>query len=106
MTTAVCFKCGAFKVGAFCDCQSCGAWPQTEDQLALSLAMTDNYFDIPTLERMATDIRGGEPVHLDPQSREQLVQQVRSSGILEQMRKRSTRQSKIVDPVSEGDCPK
>ena len=44
MTTAVCFRCGELKFGAFCPCQ-CGAMPQTEDELAISLAMTDHYFD-------------------------------------------------------------
>jgi hypothetical protein len=50
MTRAVCFKCGAIKFGAFCPCPECGDVPATEDDLALSLAMSDHYFDMATLD--------------------------------------------------------
>jgi hypothetical protein len=50
MTTAVCFRCGKLKFGAFCPCE-CGAMPQTEDELAISLAMTDHYSCCVTVSR-------------------------------------------------------
>ena len=59
MTTAVCFKCGAIKFGAFVPCPECGGFPRNEDELALSLAMTDHYFDMPTLDQMGATIRDG-----------------------------------------------
>lgn len=50
MTQAVCFKCGAIKFGAFCPCPACNATPEAEDDLVISLAMTDHYFDVKTLQ--------------------------------------------------------
>lgn len=85
MTMAVCFKCGVIKFGAFVPCPECSGFPQTEDDLALSLAMTDHYFDMPTLEQMGASVRDGKPPHLDPATHAQLIQQLRSSGMLAQL---------------------
>ena len=41
MTMAACFKCGVIKFGAFVPCPKCSGCPQTEDELALSLASND-----------------------------------------------------------------
>jgi hypothetical protein len=63
MTIAVCVKCGQFKFGAFNSCRKCGAEPRHIDDLALSLAMSDHYFDKPTLEQISKIIQTGrEPV--------------------------------------------
>jgi hypothetical protein len=77
MTTAVCFRCGELKFGAFCPCDKCGETPASDDELVLSLAMTDHYFDKATLEEMGQKVREGDPPHLDPESREQLLQVLR-----------------------------
>src|SRR4051812_33408314 len=82
MTMAVCFQCGVIKFGAFVPCPKCSGCPQTEDDLALSLAMTDHYFDMPTLEQMGAAVRDGKPPHLDPESHARLVQDIRESGML------------------------
>jgi hypothetical protein len=82
MTMAVCFKCGVIKFGAFVPCPECSALPRTEDDLALSLAMTDHYFDMPTLEQIGASVRDGKPPHLDPATHGRLVEQIRSSGML------------------------
>ena len=57
MTTAVCYKCGALKFGAFTPCGKCQSAPSTEDELALSMGMTDHYFDKETgiLLKMVTE---------------------------------------------------
>ena len=79
MPTAVCFRCGEFKFGAFCPCQ-CGAMPQTEDELAISLAMTDHYFDEPTLQQLGAAIqKTGTPPALDPQSHANIIALLRST---------------------------
>jgi hypothetical protein len=80
MTMAVCNKCGAIKFGAFVACPECSATPQTEDDLALSLAMTDHYFDLPTLEQMGANVRDGRPPDLDPETRAQLIATIRRAG--------------------------
>ena len=85
MTQAVCFRCGVIKFGAFVPCSDCGAMPENEDDLALSLAMTDHYFDMPTLKKMGESIREGVTPHLDPQTHAQLVGEIRTSGLLKQL---------------------
>ena len=73
MTQAICFSCGELKFGAFVDCKSCNERPQTDDELVLSLAMTDHYFDLSTLMQMGESIREGCPPQLDPKTRENLL---------------------------------
>jgi hypothetical protein len=80
VTQAVCFKCGVIKFGAFVACPECSAAPQTEDDLALSLAMTDHYFDVPTLEQMGAAVRDGHSPHLDPQTHAKLIETIRQSS--------------------------
>jgi hypothetical protein len=72
MTQAVCFKCGSPKHGAFSDCGSCGARPQSDDDLMSSLAFTDHYFDHTSLERIGADIAGGRRPQLDLTTQEKL----------------------------------
>jgi hypothetical protein len=73
MTQAVCFSCGDLKVGAFTVCSSCGIRPKTDEDMVLSLAMTDHYFDISTLKRMSEMVQRGERVELDESTREKLL---------------------------------
>ena len=87
MTMAVCFKCGKIKFGAFVPCPVCASFPQTEDELALSMAMTDHYFDMPTLEQMGAAVRDGDPPHLDPETRAGIIAQTRRTGILNELQK-------------------
>ena len=58
MTQAVCFKCGDIKWGAFNHCENCGAMPKSDDELMLSLAFTDYYFDLAKLRQIGRDIGG------------------------------------------------
>ena len=80
MTIAVCFKCGEFKFGAFNPCEKCGEFPKTEDELAISLAMTDHYFDKHSLEQMgAATKRDGKPPNLAPETHQDLLKVIRES---------------------------
>jgi hypothetical protein len=85
MTTAVCFNCGEIKFGAFTPCEKCLITPVNEDDLAISLAMTDHYFDMLTLKQIAHSIRAGKQLTLEPQTYEALIQIVRMKGVLETM---------------------
>lgn len=81
MTQAVCFNCGAIKFGAFVTCPECSEQPREDRELVLSLAMTDQYFDMPTLQRMASDIRDGESLHLQPDQERQMLDQIERLGV-------------------------
>jgi hypothetical protein len=78
MTIAVCFKCGSMKWGAFNPCEKCGASPQNDDGLALSLALNDHYFDKDRLEQIGGNICKGKPVHLDPGTRANMLKMMQS----------------------------
>jgi hypothetical protein len=82
MTMAVCFKCGKIKFGAFVPCPDCRTAPQTEDDLVRSLAMTDHYFDMPTLEQMGAAVRDGNPPQLAPETHAQLIDTIRRTETL------------------------
>lgn len=73
MTKSICFNCGEFKTGAFNVCRLCKSVPETDDELVLSLALTDHYFDLKTLKIMGKDIQNGLPLKLEGQTRENLI---------------------------------
>ena len=64
MTQAVCFKCGDIKWCAFNPCEKCGARPKSDDELMLSLAFTDHYFDLAKLQQIGRDIEADKPPQL------------------------------------------
>lgn len=61
MSAALCLACGNVKQGAFIHCSNCGNLPEDND---LSIALTDHYLDITTLEdfgRVIKQLRGIAP---------------------------------------------
>lgn len=76
MTQAVCFKCGEIKHGAFTECPHCGATPVTDDDLVISLAMTDHYFDLATMKQMGAAVAEGNLPNLDEKSQQELLKQL------------------------------
>jgi hypothetical protein len=66
MTTAVCYLCGSFKFGAFVQCKKCGTKPVTDNDLALSMALSDRNQDQSTLEVFSACLQEGKPVIIDP----------------------------------------
>ncbi|MBA6348812.1 hypothetical protein [Colwellia sp. BRX8-9] len=76
MTQAVCFKCGEIKFGAFMLCSHCSATPSADEDLVLSLSMTDHYLDLATLKRIGGDIKIGKFPHLDEESRQYLLKEL------------------------------
>lgn len=89
MTTAVCFQCGHLKFGSFMPCDQCQARPRTDDEMIVSLAMSDHYFDQPTLEQMSQYIQEhGRPPQLDPESEKVFrrnYEEVKATGALDQL---------------------
>jgi len=73
MTHAVCFKCGETKWGAFNDCEQCHAIPKTDDELMLSLAFTDHYFERDKLQQIGREIKAGRTPQLADAWKEQLA---------------------------------
>ncbi len=89
MTKAVCFQCGQFKTGSFLPCDQCQAKPQTDEDLIVSIAMSDNFFDQPTLESMGEYIKeNGKPPQFDPESEKVFrknFEDVKATGVLDKL---------------------
>ena len=76
MTVAVCYKCGEFKFGAFLPCKKCGTYPENEEDRALSLVITDHYFDQEKLEIISSELKSGKPAPIDPQEIKKLTEEI------------------------------
>lgn len=71
MTVAICFKCGTIKHGAFTHCDQCGLRPETEIEIAYSLAYSDHHFSVDALKAVSRDMLQGAPLPPLPKEREQ-----------------------------------
>ena len=92
MTVAICIKCGSFKFGAFCTCEICSAHPETEDELALSLIMTDHFHSRQALEHFGKSIASGSELQIDPATKDALkvfLEMRQASATLKRMNSRS-----------------
>lgn len=65
MTQAVCLNCGAIKFGAFIPCPQCGHYPQSDEDKAKHLILTDWYFPIEQLEVFSRKVIAGDPLVFD-----------------------------------------
>ena len=82
MTIAICFKCGNFKKGAFNPCEKCNVLPKSEEELALSIVLTDHYLNQVDLEHLSTCINNGGRAELSSEMLREWIEQIRDSGIL------------------------
>ncbi len=57
MTVAICFKCGSEKSDALTQCGSCSATPREEDDLALSLVLSQHFSPKTQLEVLAHEVQ-------------------------------------------------
>ena len=58
MADAICFKCGAEKFGALAQCRSCNTTPRSENNLALSLVLSEHLSSKTQMQVLAHKIRG------------------------------------------------
>lgn len=69
----------ALKLDTFTKCPHCGVRPATNDELVLSLAMTDHYFDLTTMKQIGAAVAEGEPPNLDEKSRQDLSKRLENA---------------------------
>ena len=87
MTVAICIKCGAFKFGAFSPCEKCGAIPESEDDLALSMLMSDHFRNREELEKIGQSIADGKELRLDPETREEVIDSLGIQKVAEKLKR-------------------
>jgi hypothetical protein len=85
MTKALCWQCGEFKFGAFNPCPACNAEPGNEEDIMVSLLLTDHDLSEDELVSLQERIRGGAKIEIDEETRNSLLPVVeevkRISGI-------------------------
>ena len=85
MTKALCWQCGEFKFGAFNPCPACNAEPGNEEDIMVSLLLTDHDLSEDELISLQERIRGGAKIEIDEETRNALLPAVeevkRISGI-------------------------
>lgn len=59
MTSAICFKCGNDKTGAFTACSQCSSTPTTDSELALSLVLCEHLATKSQLAHFSHELRNG-----------------------------------------------
>ncbi len=67
MTNAICFSCGAEKIGAFTLCPVCKATPSGEEQLAVSMALCEHLHSKQELIVLATAIHAHRKLVFAPE---------------------------------------
>ena len=72
MTTAVCWKCGAFKMGLLTECLTCSSTPRHEDDLIISIALSEYCADQDTLQHYQSAIRAGKTLRIDQELKDRL----------------------------------
>lgn len=80
MTVAVCFKCGAMKLGAFGECEKCLTKPETDDELATSFIFTDHFLEDELLEKISESIANGTPVEITPELKSEVMEVFSRTG--------------------------
>jgi len=71
---AVCFNCREIKFGAFVDCDKCNAKPMTDDDRAVSLILTDHFFEMYALRELGESIKNGEKFTIPEEHKEVLIE--------------------------------
>lgn len=85
MTKAICWRCGNLKHGAFNPCPSCGLEPLDDEDILISLYLTDHFQSDEDLQDFVGRIRSGQLIHIPPDMRVEmfpmLLEVKRISGI-------------------------
>jgi hypothetical protein len=78
MTLAICWKCGAAKVGALTTCANCGTAPAQPTDKATSLLLSDPYREPDELMALAQEIARGAPPRFDESEFARVLEVVRN----------------------------
>jgi len=73
MTKAICIDCGAEKRGAFVTCPSCGYLPDSKENQAKSMLLSDHYLSQVELSAVSNRIESGQTIEYDEEELQQLT---------------------------------
>lgn len=87
MTYAICFSCGERKHGALTGCRSCRRQPESEIELAYSLALSDHHFSPEALQGIAQSIRDGQRPRMNDENEKHFLTMVREARLAERIKR-------------------
>jgi hypothetical protein len=70
------------KHGAFNRCENCGGLPRTDNELMLSLAFTDHYFQPDRLEQIGRDVKAGKTPQLAQSLKDKLAPAINEAKVM------------------------
>lgn len=68
MTTAVCLKCGVMKLGAWVPCPKCGYSPESNEERAKAILLTDHLLTPEQLKEASAYIGAGNTPNFDEEA--------------------------------------
>ncbi len=68
------------KVGAWTPCPRCGYTPETPEDQAKHLMVSDHYLNQADLENVSTRVEKGLPLNFQPQQVEQMAASIQATG--------------------------
>lgn len=80
MTLAICIRCGHEKLGALTPCASCSFLPESPEDHAKSITLSDHNYDAAELRQIADRIRLGDPVDFDKDAIAQMAAELEALG--------------------------
>ncbi len=89
MGMAICFKCGSAKSGALVACRSCGAAPQTNNEYAASLALSEHVSSKEQLTQYSHELCNGERLSVPRQALAEALDALKDPQLLAMLRAQS-----------------
>jgi hypothetical protein len=99
MTQAVCFHCGDMKWGAFNGCENCGSKPKSDDELMLSIMLTDHNLSGDKLAYFAQSIKAGQSPRIPDSEKEKLRPAIEEAKVLLGMKRPPAATSTVASPA-------
>ncbi len=90
MGMAICFKCGSAKSGALVACRGCGAAPQTDNEYAASLALSEHVSSKEQLTQYSHELRNGERLSVPRKALAEALDALKDPQLLAMLRAQSS----------------
>jgi len=108
MGMAICFKCGSAKSGALVACRGCGAAPQTDNEYAASLALSEHVSSKEQLTQYSHELRNGERLSVPRKALAEALDALKDPQLLAMLRAcmfRPGQNGRVWSPMRRPDRP-
>lgn len=98
MAMAICFKCGSAKSGALIACRTCNAVPRTNNEYAVSLALSDHLSSKGQLAQYSHELRNGKKLSVPREALTQAFDALKDAQLLEMLGAQPAAQDAALPP--------